>query len=227
VLVVDTSAPPAILQACRALATALADETGVTLTLVALDRSGLERLRSLVREAGDGVVWERIPPRVAAAAAPMAAAPFVWRQDGRPDWGAMWTTFCELALYGGPPHRGEENPLRAPEVSPEASAADREMVEEIRRGIWETTGLFTEAAGPGWIAVTCRSRRMAAWLCAAIILENVEARCEEERLLLPAGPGYQLQDQVKSVITVAAKTHHYWQAHIAAQGGARATRATR
>jgi sirohydrochlorin cobaltochelatase len=56
---------------------------------------------------------------------------------------------------------------------------------------------------------------MAAWLCATIILENVEARCDEERLLVPAASSFALADQVKSVITVVAKTHHYWSAHIA------------
>ena len=52
---------------------------------------------------------------------------------------------------------------------------------------------------------------MAVWLCATIILENVEARVEEDRVLVPAGPRYHLEDEVKSII---AKTHHYWQAHI-------------
>jgi sirohydrochlorin cobaltochelatase len=54
---------------------------------------------------------------------------------------------------------------------------------------------------------------MAAWLCAAIILENVDARMDEDRLLLPAGPAYRLRDEVKSIVTVVAKTHHYWEAH--------------
>jgi sirohydrochlorin cobaltochelatase len=55
---------------------------------------------------------------------------------------------------------------------------------------------------------------MAAWLCATIILENVDARVKGSRLLVPAGPGFVLEDQVKSVITVVAKTHHYWQEHL-------------
>jgi sirohydrochlorin cobaltochelatase len=55
-------------------------------------------------------------------------------------------------------------------------------------------------------------------MCAAIILENVSARIEDDRLLLPAGPGFGLKDEVKSIITVVAKTHHYWQAHVANAG---------
>src|SRR5207253_1816753 len=75
-----------------------------------------------------------------------------------------------------------------------------------------------EAAGPGWLSVTCDSPTMAAWMCAVIILENVGARLEDDRLLLPAGPDYGLTDEVKSIITVVAKTHHYWQAHVADAG---------
>ena len=147
----------------------------------------------------------------------MSSAPFVWRADGRPDWGSMWTTFCELALYGGPPHRGSDSPLRA---APAGGAADSaaEMLTEMQRGIWETTGLYAETAVPGTLAVTCDSPVMAAWMCAAIILENVTARVDDDRLLLPAGPGYTLKDEVKSIITVVAKTHHYWSAHVTAAG---------
>lgn len=153
-------------------------------------------------------------------AAPMAAAPFVWRQDGRPDWRAMWTSFCELALFGGPPHRGPDQALRGPEVGDGAS--DPAMVEEIRRGIVETTGLASEALSSGWVAVTCESPAMAQWLGGAIALENVDPRVEGDRVLLPAGPRFRLENEVKSIITVVAKTHHYWTMH---GGGARGDRA--
>jgi len=139
----------------------------------------------------------------------MAAAPFVWRTDGRPDWRAMWTSFCELALFGGPPHRGVEQALRGGAEAP----SDAEMVAEICRGIRETTGLHSELAAPGWIAITCESRAMAEWLGAAIAPENVEVRVEDDRVLLPAGPGFRLENEVKSIITVVAKTHHYWAMH--------------
>jgi hypothetical protein len=161
---------------------------------------------------------EVFEPAVTDPAAPMSPAPFVWRPDGRPDWAAMWTSFCELALFGGPPHRGPESALRAV-TGPAAEGFD--AVQETRRGIWETTGLYSEPAAPGWLAVTCESPRMAAWLCATIILENVEARCDEERLLVPAHPSFSLTDQVKSVVTVVAKTHHYWSAHTADGTGGR------
>src|SRR5437773_3780689 len=146
-------------------------------------------------------------------AAPMASAPFVRREDGRPDWRSMWTSFCDLALHGGPPHRGIEQALRDPWAAGADAASDPGMVTEIRRGIWETTGLFAEPQSPTWIAVSCESRAMAEWVGAAIVLENVTARVEDDRVLLPAGPRFRLEDEVKSIVTVVAKTQHYWTMH--------------
>lgn len=151
--------------------------------------------------------------RGGAGAAPMAAAPFVYLDDGRPDWGTMWQGFCELALYGGPSHRGDDEALTAPGAS-EDEVVEDEMIEEVRRGIFETTGLEATPAPGGWLAIPCGDRKMAAWLAATIILENVEARCEGETLFVPGDRGFELKNQVKSVITVVAKTHHYWQAHV-------------
>ena len=145
----------------------------------------------------------------------MSSAPFVWRPDGRPDWASMWTTFCELALFGGPPQRGPESALRAPSSG---AACDAAMLAEMRRGIWETTGLYAESSEPGRLAVSCDSPAMAQWMATAIALENVEARADEDRVVLPAGPGYRIEDEVKSIITVVAKTHHYWQAHVMGAG---------
>ena len=83
-----------------------------------------------------------------------------------------------------------------------------------------TTGLFSEPAEePGWLAITCRTRQQAAWMCACIILENVDARLDEEdRLLVPAGPEFTLKGEVKSVVTVVAKVAHYWQMHALVYG---------
>ena len=216
VVVLETDVSPAVHEACADLAAGLATQVRMPVTLATIPACCLEALRPALTRARESRISEYRP---APPAGPMSAAPFLRRDDGRPDWGAMWSSFCELALYGGPPHRGPDNPLRAPEgqeppVTSDQAASDQATVDELRRGIWETTGLYAEPAEPGWLAVTCDSRRMAAWLCATIILENVEARVEEDRVLVPAGPGYRLEDEVKSIITVMAKTHHYWQAHI-------------
>jgi len=145
----------------------------------------------------------------------MSSAPFVWHPDGRPDWASMWTTFCDLALFGGPPQRGPDSALRAPASD---GASDAAMLGEMRRGIWETTGLYAESSAPGRLVVSCDSPAMAQWMAMAITLENVEAHADEDRIVLPAGPGYRLEDEVKSIITVVAKTHHYWQAHVMSAG---------
>src|SRR5213594_4366571 len=211
VLVIDADLPAATRLACADLAARLADQVGMPVTVAAAPVSRLDALEHSLRRDGEAQRREYAPTTRPDPAAPMTSAPFLWRADGRPDWGSMWTTFCELALYGGPPQRGPESPLRAP-TNPADSG--RDMLAEMQRGIWETTGLYAESIEPGWLAVTCESPTMAAWMCAAIILENVDARVEEERLVLPAGPDYRLKDEVKSIITVVAKTHHYWEAHV-------------
>jgi hypothetical protein len=213
-LVVDALVPTAVHQACAELAARLADQSGLPVTVATAQVARLDAIRDSIGRDNDARRREYAPvPRPAQA---MSSAPFLWRDDGRPDWSGMWTTFCELALYGGPPQRGPESALRAP--AGQFASSDGEMLAEMRRGIWETTGLYAESAEPGWLAVTCASPTMAAWMCAAIILENVTARVDDDRLLLPAAPGYTLKDEVKSIITVVAKTHHYWSAHVAAAG---------
>jgi hypothetical protein len=214
-LVIDADLPAAVRQACADLAARLADQAGMPVTVAAAPISRLDALEDSLRR--DAAAHRReYAPVGRPDSTPMSSATFLWRPDGRPDWGGMWTTFCELALYGGPPQRGAASALRGSSGS--AASSDAEMLAEMRRGIWETTELHAESAGPGWLSVTCDSPTMAAWMCAAIILENVGARVEDDRLLLPAGPDYGLTDEVKSIITVVAKTHHYWQAHVTDSG---------
>ena len=210
VLIVDASVPAAARAACDDAAAALAQRAGMPVTLAAVPIETLDAVQPVIRRR-PGQIKDVEPPAPDA----MASAPFVWRRDGRPDWSAMWTTFCDLALHGGPPQRGALQGLRGPAPGARAAGSAPEIAAELRRGIEETTGLAAEPADPGWVAITCESARMAAWLCATIILENVDARAEGRRLLVPAGPGFVLEDQVKSVVTVVAKTHHYWREHLA------------
>jgi hypothetical protein len=211
--------PGAVIDDHRAAARALAEAVDDSVTLWRLDGRPLDGvLAALAASCPPERREEMTPGSADDRAAPMGAAPFRWRADGRPDWRAMWSAFCELALFGGPPHRGPDSPIQAGARSEGAPDPPLDAIAEIRRGIWETTGLYAEPAEPGWLAVSCDSRRMAAWLCATIILENVDARAEEERLLVPAHPSYVLEDQVKSVITVVAKTVHYWAAHVDGPG---------
>jgi hypothetical protein len=145
----------------------------------------------------------------------MGSASLKYDADGKVAWDEIWTTFCDLALAGGPPHRGT---MLEPATSAEAHAepdAYHKVTEEIGRGIWMVTFLHVlPMAAPGWIAVICRGPTMASWLTRAIVAENVHARCENEKLYLPAGPRYRVEKEIKNVITSLAKTNHYWSEHL-------------
>ena len=181
-------------------------------------------LAGLAREAvepmtGDAPIETLRPVRVQTEG--MAAASLVVDAEGRPDWGATWESFCELAFFGGPAHRGDDSRVRAiAEIPRVAVEQGFDPVAEIRRGVFLTTGMFSEPAEkPGWLAVSCRSLKQAAWMCACIVLEGVDARLDDEgRLLIPASPAFTLLDQVKSVITVMAKVNHYWEMHAMVYG---------
>lgn len=222
-IVVENTVPFERIQDCRELATSFATFLGEPVEFVFARPESLMAARMGAEPSPSDPPIEVLAPAPPQAAT-MSSADFVYQPDGRPDWRAMWEGFCELALYGGPPHRGADAalgvaPLDAP-VTEGLDAGGFDAIDEIRRGIWMTTGLYSEVDEPGWLTITCRSRAMAAWMCATIILENVEAKFDEERLLVPASPSFTLKDEVKSVITVVAKTHHYWTAHAIQQTSA-------
>jgi sirohydrochlorin cobaltochelatase len=152
------------------------------------------------------------------AARSMGTAPLQLGPDGRVAWDAMWTRFCDLALAGGPPHRGtllEAVPAADALGEPEKYPA---VVAEIERGIRLVTGLpIVPSKTPGWVGVRCDAEAMAIWLMRAIIVENVMVRREGDVIYLPAGPHFMLKREIKNVVTVVAKTCHYWTAHQAAR----------
>jgi hypothetical protein len=145
----------------------------------------------------------------------MGSAQLKFGRDGRVAWEQMWTTFCDLALAGGPPHRGALLGPAAPEVVDAEPQKYAQVVGEIERGIRIVTGLAVRAwIAPGWVGVVCQSEQMAAWLLRAVLAENVSARRQQTILYLPAGPFFRLEKEIKNVITVMAKTAHYWSFHI-------------
>jgi hypothetical protein len=145
----------------------------------------------------------------------MGSAGLVYASDGRVAWNAIWGSFCDLAMAGGPPHKGSLLEPAAPlEIDANRDAYDA-VVAEICRGITLVTGLQAAASpDPGWVRVICVSDVMAGWLVRAISMENVAVRAAGKNLELPAGPGYRLEKEIKNVITVIAKTTHYWQEHM-------------
>ncbi len=144
----------------------------------------------------------------------MGSAGLKYGFDGKVAWDEMWGSFCDLAMAGGPPHKGTLlEPASRAVVAAHATRYGK-VLREVRRGIMLVTGLHVrESPTPGWIRVTCFSRAMAGWLLRAIVMENVAARATSRALDLPLGPDYRLEKEMKNVITVIAKTCHYWLGH--------------
>ncbi|HVU12304.1 MAG TPA: urease accessory protein UreG [Phototrophicaceae bacterium] len=178
------------------------------------DHEHIHHQHSVPVPGASAILPSRYQGDVTVSAAPMGAADLKYDADGKVAWDQMWQSFCDLALAGGPPHRGT---LLEP-VAPEEVKADpvgyASVVAEIARGLKLVTGLeaVTDSA-PGWVGLVCSSEAMAIWLLRAIVVENVSVRREGTILFLPAGPQYQLAGEIKNVITVVAKTNHYWTEH--------------
>ena len=153
--------------------------------------------------------YEQLEPK------PMRSAGLKYDADGQVAWDQIWGSFCDLAMAGGPPHKGQ---LLEPGTQADIDAAfDRydEVAEEICRGIKMVTGLRAYVApDPGWICVACHGDAMAGWLVRAIAMENVAVRRRGAILELPVSPHFRLEKEIKNVITVIAKTCHYWLGHI-------------
>jgi sirohydrochlorin cobaltochelatase len=145
----------------------------------------------------------------------MGTAGVRYGPGGRIAWDQMWGSFCDLAMAGGPPHKGT---LLLP-GAPEEIAANRPRYDAVVAEICRAIGMVTEltaapAPAPGWVRMECPTRGMAGWLVRAISMENVAVRADSAFLELPAGPGYRDLKEVKNVITVIAKTAHYWTGHM-------------
>lgn len=145
---------------------------------------------------------------------PMGSATMRYAPDGQVAWDAMWTSFCDLALAGGPPHRGTLLDAADPAEALADPNGYARVVAEIARGIRLVTGrVVVPSDPPGWVGLACDDDAMAFWLLLAISAENVRVRREGTLLWLPAGPRFRLEHEIKNVITVVAKTHHYWMEH--------------
>jgi hypothetical protein len=164
------------------------------------------------------IILDILPPRYRdgkmVSSAPMGTATMRYTDEGQVAWDQMWTNFCDLALAGGPPHRDTLlEPVAAEEVKADQDAYER-VVAEIERGLHLVTGLSTvHSKNPGWVGLECEDEQAALWLLRAIVVENICVRREGSVLFLPAGPAFRLEKEIKNVVTVVAKTHHYWTEH--------------
>jgi sirohydrochlorin cobaltochelatase len=176
------------------------------------DRRELEeldlRLRVLLPETYQDS-YESLEPK------PMGSAGLKYGPDGKVAWDQIWGSFCDLAMAGGPPHKGKLLEPGSREAIDAAPSRYEEVVDEICRGITLASELPAQpSAHAGWVSVDCYSETMASWLLRAIVMENVAARSEGRALLLPAAPHFRLDKEIKNVITVIAKTTHYWMGHM-------------
>jgi sirohydrochlorin cobaltochelatase len=181
-------------------------------TMTTEDREALEtlevRLKAILPEAYQES-YEDVQP------VSMGSAGLKYGFDGKVAWDQIWGSFCDLAMAGGPPHKGtllEPAPRAAIDAQPDQY---QEVVDEICRGVTLVTELEARPSpNPGWVRVTTLDETMAGWLLRAIVMENVAARAEGPLLDLPASPGFRLAKEIKNVITVIAKTCHYWTGHM-------------
>lgn len=156
----------------------------------------------------------------------MGSASLKYGADARVAWDQIWTHFCDLAIAGGPPHRGSLLEAPTPDEVAAEPAGYQFVRDEIIRGLRMTTGLVArETPVPGWVAIPCSNAGMAAWLLRAVMSENVFVRRSGDMLLAPAGPTFRLAKEVKNVVVAFAKTCHYWQSHFSNEQRASASRA--
>jgi hypothetical protein len=138
---------------------------------------------------------------------PMGSAGLKFDDSGRVAWDKIWNSFCDLAMAGGPPHKGK--------LLPPGTDHSHDTSAEIIRGIHMTTGLKAEPSHtPGWLRVHATNETMAAWLARAITMENVAVHLDQSTLELPTSPDFRIEKEVKSVIVTLAKTFHYWSSHM-------------
>ena len=167
-----------------------------------------QRLRTLLPEEYQEK-YEAMEPT------PMRSAGLKYGPDGKVAWNEIWGSFCDLAMAGGPPHKGSLlEAATPPDIDAQRDRHD-EVVDEICRGIVLASELDARPSPvPGWVRVSWLSAGMSGWLLRAITMENVAARSEGSWLDLPAAPHYRLDKEIKNVVTVIAKTSHYWLGHL-------------
>lgn len=168
----------------------------------------------------DAKVNALLPPRYqhcygAVSPVSMGSATLKFGPDGKIAWDQIWTTFCDLALAGGPPHRGKL--LEAPRTAGALAEPEKQaqVVAELARALKLTSNLATtEGHAPGWIGLPCASPDEAGWLQFAIQAENVTVRRRGSVLQLPAGPDFRPEKEIKNVVVAVIKSLHYWDGHL-------------
>ena len=126
-------------------------------TLSHADRMALEeldaRLKTILPEEYQDS-YEGMEP------VPMRSAGLKYDSDGKVAWNEIWGSFCDLAMAGGPPHKGALLEAGRPadiDAEPDRYAG---VAEEICRGVMMTTLLDTNVSPvPGWVRDLLPQRR--------------------------------------------------------------------
>src|SRR5262245_63334934 len=77
---------------------------------------------------------------------PMGSAGLKFAADGTVAWNEIWGTFCDLAMAGGPPHKGTLLEAGTPGEIEARHDRYQEVLEEICRGITMVTDMVARAA---------------------------------------------------------------------------------
>ena len=97
-LAIDSSLSPELVANCRDLCSTFASVIGMPVLLASLESETLDDLRAWTYLKTEGVGLDGFEPAPAVSSAPMAAAEFIYRDDGRREGGAQGATVCELAV---------------------------------------------------------------------------------------------------------------------------------
>jgi hypothetical protein len=153
----------------------------------------------------------------------MGSVGLKYDKEGRVAWDEIWTTFCDLAMAGGPPHRGKFlAPTNPADVSKDLEKS-KAIASEIMRGIQLTTGMKASIDDEiNSVLLECESETMGAWMHRAIVAENVFADHLGNVVRLPSGPDFRIEKEIKNVIVCVAKTWHYWDGHMSENEKAKA-----
>lgn len=143
----------------------------------------------------------------------MGSASLKYDSEGKVVWDQIWTSFCDLAIAGGPPHRGKLLEPAKFKMNEQNQQQYQVVEEELSRAIGLVAYLTVTTTERGWIGVNCDSPTMAAWLTCAIIAENVSAYRKGKIVYLPVGPSFRVEKEIKNIVTALAKTCHYWSSH--------------
>ena len=144
----------------------------------------------------------------------MGSAALQFDRDGRVAWDLMWGSFV-ISRWPAALRKGMLLEPATPATIAEQPDRYATVVEEICRGIGLAADLYASpSTTPGWVRVFCRDDTMAGWLLRAIVMENVAVKMLGTTIDLPASPLFRLEKEIKNVVTVVAKTCHYWSGHI-------------